>query len=163
MRHTGRGVPSRLDAGADTAGSQRVPRRRPDRGGRRARRRGSDRPRRLSCGRGGSLRCATNGERLLASLRAHPGGAPMSLSTDLVQRGARNPILTPDDVPYPVATVHNPAAARLDDGRVAMVFRSHLASGRSILGLAYSDDGEAFEVQPEPWLVPGTVEPFATY
>lgn len=83
--------------------------------------------------------------------------------TDLVMRSARNPILTPDDVPYPVATVHNAAAARLDDGRTVLVFRSHVATGRSILGYAESTDGEQFTVRPEPFLVPGVDEPFATY
>jgi predicted GH43/DUF377 family glycosyl hydrolase len=85
----------------------------------------------------------------------------MSLSTDLVDRSPHNPILTAADVPYPVATVHNPAAARLDDGRTVLVFRSHRANGRSILGAADSTDGERFTVRPRPWLVPSGLEPFA--
>ena len=84
-------------------------------------------------------------------------------ATDVVTRSPRNPILTPDDVPYPVATVHNPAAARLDDGRTVLVFRSHLATGRSILGYAESTDGEQFTVRPEPFLTAATDEPYATY
>lgn len=83
--------------------------------------------------------------------------------SDLVTRSPRNPILTPDDVPYPVATVHNAAASRLDDGRTALVFRSHTPTGRSVLGYAESADGEQFTVRPEPFLVPATHEPFATY
>lgn len=84
-------------------------------------------------------------------------------ATDVVVRSARNPILTPADVPYPVATVHNAAAARLDDGRTVLIFRSHTATGRSILGYAESSDGEQFTVRPEPFLTPATEEPFATY
>ena len=87
----------------------------------------------------------------------------MSRSTDLVARSEHNPILTVADVPYPVATVHNPAAARLDDGSTVLIFRSHLANGRCILGRADSRDGVRFDVHPEPWLVPATEEPFATY
>lgn len=82
--------------------------------------------------------------------------------TELVTRSPRNPILTPDDVPYPVATVHN-AAARLDDGRTVLIFRSHLPTGRSILGYAESTDGEQFTVRPEPFLTPASDDPFATY
>ena len=52
-----------------------------------------------------------------------------------VQRYAGNPILTRDDVPYPVATVHNAGVVKAN-GRYFMVFRSHLLNGRSILGLA---------------------------
>jgi len=81
----------------------------------------------------------------------------------IVTRSPANPILTPDDVPYPVATVHNAAAARLDDGRTVLIFRSHTATGRSILGCAESDDGEHFTVRPAPFLTPATDEPFATY
>jgi predicted GH43/DUF377 family glycosyl hydrolase len=66
-------------------------------------------------------------------------------------------------VPYPVATVHNAAAARLDDGRIVVIFRSHTSTGRSVLGYAESTDGERFTVRPEPFLVPATHEPFATY
>ena len=84
-------------------------------------------------------------------------------TTDLVARSPNNPILTPADVPYPVATVHNAAAALLDDGRTVLVFRSHTPNGRSILGCADSADGERFVVRPEPFLVPAVDEPFATY
>ena len=80
-----------------------------------------------------------------------------------VTRSINNPILTPDDVPYPVATVHNAAATRLDDGRTVLLFRSHTANGRSIIGYADSSDGEHFTVRPEPFLTPATDEPFATY
>lgn len=87
----------------------------------------------------------------------------MSYRTDLVIRSSKNPILTSDSVPYPVSTVHNPAAARLSDSHVVLVFRSHLANGRSILGAADSTDGEQFTVRPEPWLTASKVTPFAEY
>ena len=87
----------------------------------------------------------------------------MSRSTDLVARSEHNPILTVADVPYPVATVHNPAAARLDDGSTVLIFRSHLANGRCILGRADSRDGVHFDVSPEPWFTPASEGPFAVY
>ena len=44
-----------------------------------------------------------------------------------------------------------------------MLFRSHLRSGRSILGLAESDDGFRFRVRRKPFMQPATEEPFAGY
>lgn len=58
----------------------------------------------------------------------------------IVERYQGNPILTKEDVPYPVATVHNAGMAK-HDGRTLMLFRSHKLNGRSIPGLAESDDG----------------------
>ncbi len=80
----------------------------------------------------------------------------------LVERYRGNPILTRDDVPYPVETVHNAAVVK-HDGRYVMLFRSHLRNGRSIIGIAGSDDGFRFQVRAEPFLVPADREPFATY
>jgi predicted GH43/DUF377 family glycosyl hydrolase len=80
----------------------------------------------------------------------------------IVRRHPGNPILTKDDVPYPVETVHNAGVAQ-HDGRYVMVFRSHLRNGRSILGLAESKDGFEFEVRPQPFLTPAKEGPFATY
>ena len=81
---------------------------------------------------------------------------------DVVQRYEGNPILTAADVPYPVETVHNAGVVKYD-GRYIMVFRSHRANGRSILGIADSDDGDHFTVRPEPFMVPATDGPFAEY
>jgi predicted GH43/DUF377 family glycosyl hydrolase len=78
----------------------------------------------------------------------------------LVTRYPGNPILTKRDVPYPVETVHNAAVVRAG-ARYVMVFRAHLRSGRSILGIAESDDGFAFRVRPDPFLVPAASGPFA--
>ena len=58
----------------------------------------------------------------------------------LIKRYQHNPILTKDDVPYPVATVHNAGVVKFRD-RYIMIFRSHKLNGRSILGKAESYDG----------------------
>lgn len=80
----------------------------------------------------------------------------------LVRRHPKNPILTRDDVPYPVVTVHNAGAVCYRD-RYLLVFRSHLRNGRSILGLAESGDGFTFRVRPKPFLTPAAEGPFAAY
>jgi predicted GH43/DUF377 family glycosyl hydrolase len=80
----------------------------------------------------------------------------------IVSRYRKNPILTKDDVPYAVETVHNAGAARYD-GRYLLVFRSHRRNGRSILGLAESDDGYHFRVRPEPFMTPAVDGHFAQY
>ena len=80
----------------------------------------------------------------------------------MIRRYADNPILTRDDVPYPVATVHNPGAVK-HDGRYLLLFRSHRRNGRSIIGLAESTDGLHFEVRPAPFLVPASTGVFAEY
>lgn len=71
----------------------------------------------------------------------------------LVTRYAGNPILTKHDIPYPVETVHNAAAVRFNDQYI-LLFRSHLKNGRSIIGIARSDDGYKFVADPEPFMVP---------
>ena len=80
----------------------------------------------------------------------------------LIQRYKGNPILTRDDVPYPVGTVHNAGVVK-HDGRYIMLFRSHTLNGRSIIGKAESKDGFSFTVDPEPFLVPATEGVFAEY
>lgn len=80
----------------------------------------------------------------------------------LVKRYSGNPILTKDDIPYPVETVHNAGMTRYGD-RIIMLFRSHLRNGRSIIGVAESDDGFNFIVSPEPFIVPSKEGVFAEY
>ena len=80
----------------------------------------------------------------------------------LVKRYEKNPILTKDDVPYPVATVHNAAVTKFK-GKYMMLFRSHQFSGRSILGLAESPDGYQFKVRKEPFMVPAEGGTFRDY
>lgn len=81
---------------------------------------------------------------------------------NVVERYAENPILTKNNVPYPVATVHNAGIVKYK-GRYIMLFRSHQLNGRSIIGRADSDDGYTFDVHPEPFLEPATDDLFAEY
>jgi predicted GH43/DUF377 family glycosyl hydrolase len=83
-------------------------------------------------------------------------------STPIVKRYEGNPILTKHDVPYPVETVHNAGATR-HGGRYVLLFRSHLHNGRSIIGIAWSEDGYEFHVEPEPFMTPSTQGAFAEY
>ena len=49
----------------------------------------------------------------------------MTTNANIVKRYPQNPILTKDDVPYPVATIHNAGVVKHKD-RYIMLFRSHL-------------------------------------
>ncbi len=80
----------------------------------------------------------------------------------VVKRFEGNPILTKDDVPYEVATVHNAGVVK-HQGKYIMIFRSHLLNGRSILGKAISDDGFHFQVDDKPFMVPEKTGVFAKY
>lgn len=80
----------------------------------------------------------------------------------IVTRYTKNPILTKDDVPYQVATVHNAGMAKYND-KYIMLFRSHLHNGRSIIGIAQSYDGYNFKVEDEPFLTPSTDSAFGEY
>jgi predicted GH43/DUF377 family glycosyl hydrolase len=84
------------------------------------------------------------------------------MDAPIVTRYEGNPILTKEDIPYKVETVHNAGVAK-HNGKYYMLFRSHLDTGRSIIGLATSGDGFNFTPQPEPFMVPSTEEPFAEY
>ena len=79
-----------------------------------------------------------------------------------VSRYSGNPILTKEDVPYPVQTVHNAGVAKYD-GKYMMLFRSHLDTGRSIIGLAESEDGFEFTSRPEPFMTPSAEPVFSEY
>ena len=81
---------------------------------------------------------------------------------EFVKRYAGNPILTKDDVPYKVETVHNAGVTKFG-GKYVMLFRSHKDTGRSIIGLAESDDGFNFTVRNEPFITPATEGRFAEY
>lgn len=80
----------------------------------------------------------------------------------IVERYKDNPILTKEDVPYEVATVHNAAVTKFQD-RYIMIFRSHLHNGRSILGLAESEDGYKFKVADKPFMTPSDHGIFKEY
>ena len=80
----------------------------------------------------------------------------------IVKRYINNPILTKEDVPYQVATVHNAGVVKYND-KYVMLFRSHLHNGRSIIGIAESKDGYNFKVGAEPFLTPSTDSKFGEY
>ena len=84
------------------------------------------------------------------------------MKKEFVTRYEGNPILTKDDIPYKVETVHNAAVAKFD-GRYVMLFRSHLDTGRSIIGIADSEDGFEFESRPEPFMLPSKEPVFCEY
>jgi len=84
------------------------------------------------------------------------------MKTDIVRRYSDNPILTKAEIPYPVETVHNAAVVKHGNEYI-MLFRSHLRTGRSIIGLARSVDGFRFIADPQPFLVPDRDSPFADY
>ena len=55
----------------------------------------------------------------------------MDRKTPFVKRYHGNPILTRDDVPYPVATVHNAGVIKHND-RYVMLFRAHRHNGLKV-------------------------------
>ena len=77
-------------------------------------------------------------------------------SSSVMSRSERNPVLSRHDVPYNDALVFNAGVAKYE-GRYVMVFRNDYGSwedqelsGRTNLGLAFSDDGVEWEAEPEP-------------
>lgn len=84
------------------------------------------------------------------------------MKNQLVTRYQKNPILTKEDVPYNVATVHNAGVVKYNNNYI-MLFRSHLQNGRSIIGIAESKDGYDFKVRPEPFLTPSSDSVFGEY
>src|ERR1051325_9214282 len=84
------------------------------------------------------------------------------MKTDIVRRYSHNPILTKAQIPYPVETVHNAAVVKHGNEYI-MLFRSHLRTGRSVIGLARSHDGYSFAADPAPFLTPVGTGPFAAY
>lgn len=80
----------------------------------------------------------------------------------IIKRYKNNPILTKDDIPYSVETVHNAAVVKYQE-KYIMIFRAHLKSGRSILGIAESHDGFHFQSRSEPFMTPSKEKPFAAY
>jgi predicted GH43/DUF377 family glycosyl hydrolase len=84
------------------------------------------------------------------------------MKKEFVTRYEGNPILTRDDIPYKVETVHNAAVTKFN-GKYMMLFRSHLDTGRSIIGLAVSEDGFNFKSTSEPFMTPSKEMPFSEY
>src|ERR1035438_6227152 len=114
--------------------------------------------------RPGALLHRKHGEGVRTGLQndLRPGGDKAIMKPDIVRRYAHNPILTKAQVPYPVETVHNAAVVKHENEYI-MLFRSHLRTGRSIIGLARSPDGFHFTADPEPFLTPAQDSPFAAY
>jgi len=81
---------------------------------------------------------------------------------DIVQRYDKNPILTKHDIPYQVETVHNAGVTKFEK-KYIMIFRSHLRSGRSIIGIAESEDGYNFTVRDTPFMTPSKEPYFKDY
>ena len=84
------------------------------------------------------------------------------MTKEVVRRYHGNPILTKAAIPYPVETVHNAAVVKYG-AEYIMLFRSHLRTGRSIIGLARSLDGYQFAADAAPFLTPARDGPFAEY
>jgi len=73
----------------------------------------------------------------------------------LFTRHPANPLLGPDDWPYPVNTIFNAATVRLASGETLLLCRVEERSGRSILAAARSTDGLTdWSIDPEPTLLP---------
>lgn len=76
-------------------------------------------------------------------------------SSPILQRHPTNPVLSPDDVPYRTMLAFN-AGIEKYQGRYVMIFRNDFgdrATGRvegTNLGLAFSDDGISWQVDPKP-------------
>ncbi|NHJ01681.1 MAG: glycosidase [Candidatus Heimdallarchaeota archaeon] len=81
---------------------------------------------------------------------------------DYIERYKGNPILTKYDIPYQVETVHNAGVVKFEN-RYIMLFRSHLRTGRSIIGIAESSDGFKFHPRDKPFLIPSSDGIFAEY
>jgi predicted GH43/DUF377 family glycosyl hydrolase len=84
------------------------------------------------------------------------------MKREIVKRHGQNPVLTKAQIPYPVESVHNAGVVK-HNGKYIMLFRSHLRTGRSIIGVARSHDGFRFTADPEPFLIPDRDGPFAAY
>jgi beta-1,4-mannooligosaccharide/beta-1,4-mannosyl-N-acetylglucosamine phosphorylase len=91
---------------------------------------------------------------IAAESYAQPPIGPLA-SSPCIHRHPANPILTAADVPYPAKLVFNPGVVRFE-GQYVMVFRTdygpdneELLWGTNI-GLAFSEDGVQWQVQPQP-------------
>ncbi len=78
-------------------------------------------------------------------------------SSPIITRCPANPVLAAKDVPYPSQLVFNAGVTKYQ-GRYVMVFRNDFGPGPggspmltgTNIGLAFSDDGVQWEVQPKP-------------
>ena len=76
-------------------------------------------------------------------------------SSTVIKRYSENPILSAGDIPYNASLIYNPGVTKFN-GKYVMVFTNDYGSFKderrdgTNLGLAYSDDGVKWDVQPEP-------------
>lgn len=79
------------------------------------------------------------------------------VSSSAIKRYEKNPVLQAGDVPYKATLIFNAGVTKYQ-GKYVMVFRNDYGKGKdrffegTNLGLAYSDDGLIWEVQPKPCL-----------
>lgn len=77
------------------------------------------------------------------------------VSSSVIKRHPNNPVLSAKDVPYSAALIFNAGVAKFN-GRYVMLFRNDYGSlenqtlAGTNIGLAFSDDGVKWEVQPKP-------------
>lgn len=82
---------------------------------------------------------------------------PQLVSSPLIKRYERNPVLSKDDVPYNAELIFNAGVVKYE-GKYVMIFRNDFGhtSGAHFsgcnLGLAYSNDGVTWKVEPKPFL-----------
>ena len=81
---------------------------------------------------------------------------------DIVVRWEGNPLITPEDIPFPCNTVFNAAATRMG-AEYILLLRVEDLEGRSVFALGPSDDGYHFCLNDEPVMVPATEGGFAIY
>ncbi len=79
-----------------------------------------------------------------------------------VTRFQGNPILTKDDIPYPVETVHNAGVTKYE-GRYIMLFRSHLIQAGPSSAWPRARMGSISPPGRQPFLTPGREPPFSEY
>jgi len=82
---------------------------------------------------------------------------PMFIETGILHRHESNPLIVPQDIPYDCKRVYNPAAC-LFDGKYALILRIEDHQERQLIGLATSEDGIHFTVEPRPILAPAADE-----
>jgi beta-1,4-mannooligosaccharide/beta-1,4-mannosyl-N-acetylglucosamine phosphorylase len=77
-------------------------------------------------------------------------------SSPIIKRYPGNPVLAKEDVPYPASLIFNAGVTKYN-GRYVMVFRNDVVKKYGEpefvevnLGLAYSDDGIKWKVEPRP-------------
>lgn len=84
------------------------------------------------------------------------------MAEQLIRRYEGNPILTNEQVPYRVAGVYNAGVVKCE-GRYVMCFRALTDNGRSIIGVAESEDGFNFTAHEQPLMTPAKEGVFAEY